>query len=289
MSLIRKSTDSLSGNDKVRHYLQNSTNNSLKMLDNSSSNHLFSLEEYRLCSSLESDSPSHSDLSTESSLSDPIVYSNTIRSNLSSDEDLDFNIGFAQMIDEEEILHKNNEFILAEYFRQSSNSTIFNDDYETITTDYTKPHAHFLHDSTYTLCSAERYSAYTEDNQGNEGRTGLAIRSNSLNVLQLDDNSTFVETTPKKVVRFADMLVGDEDSLNIEQSCRDWTDRLPLSENGLRGNYPPLELILVPQGGLGQTRKNLKGFIPMRLWSLVTVVLLKFLFGILPTDSSNDS
>jgi hypothetical protein len=213
MSVIRKSTDSLSGNDKVRHYLQNSTNNSLKMLDNSSSNHLFSLEEYRSCSSLESDSPSHSDLSTESSLSDPIVYSNTIRSNLSSDEDLDFNIGFAQMIDEEEILHENNEFILAEYFRQSSNSTIFNDDYEKITADYTKPRAHFLHDSTYTLCSPERYSAYTEDNQDNEERTGLAIRSNSLNVLQLDDNSTFVQTAPKKVVRFADMLGLDLESI----------------------------------------------------------------------------
>ncbi len=105
-----------------------------------------------------------------------------------------------------------NEF--EEYFRESSNSTIFNDEYDFNNDDTIKTipikqqrRASFLHDSTYTLCSQDRFSAYTEDDQENEQINGFVLRSNSLSILQLDGKSTFVEKASKKVVRFADMLV----------------------------------------------------------------------------------
>jgi len=126
MSLTRKSNDCLSINDKVIHYLHCSTNNSLKMLGKTTSNNLFTIQEHRLCSCSENDSlssssssimdsSSRSDFSTESSLSDPIVYGSIINSNISSDEDLDFNIGFEQISDDEDeqnVLNKNNAGIL---------------------------------------------------------------------------------------------------------------------------------------------------------------------------------
>jgi hypothetical protein len=263
MSLSRKSTNILSSKDKVIHYLQNSTNNCLNMLENTSTNNnLFSIQQHRLrcCSENDSlsssssssivDSLSRSDFSAESSLSDPIAHCSIISSNISSDEDLDFNIGFDQITDDEDdqhILNKNNagmfpiyiyifEFLVLffldavtllgestldarinefeEYFRESSNSTIFNDEYDFNNDDTIKTipikqqrRASFLHDSTYTLCSQDRFSAYTEDDQENEQINGFVLRSNSLSILQLDGKSTFVEKASKKVVRFADMLV----------------------------------------------------------------------------------
>jgi hypothetical protein len=106
------------------------------------------------------------------------------------------------------------ESLVDEYLRQSSNSTVFNDEYElanddTLTEYYAKQQrrASFLHDSTYTLCSTDRFSAYTEDDQDNEPTAGPPIRSHSLSIFTIDNQSTFVEKAPKKVVRFADMMV----------------------------------------------------------------------------------
>lgn len=105
---------------------------------------------------------------------------------------------------------------LEEYLRKSYSSTnlIDDDDFnndDTITADQTKqqPRATFLHDSTYTLCSPDRFSAYTEgDDQENEPMTnGIGIRSNSLGIVQLNTKSALLDKAPKKVVRFADMLV----------------------------------------------------------------------------------
>jgi hypothetical protein len=86
----------------------------------------------------------------------------------------------------------------------------FNND-DTITANQTKQQqrASFLHDSTYTLCSQDRFSAYTEgDDQENEqNMNGAGIRSNSLGIVQLNRKSALLDKAPKKVVRFADMLV----------------------------------------------------------------------------------
>jgi len=104
-----------------------------------------------------------------------------------------------------------NEF--DEYLGQSSNETNDDDDYDfidddSVTYNYTKQRrASFIQGSTYTLCSQDRFSAYTEDDHENEQITTFALRSNSLSVFQLDGTSTFLEKAPKKVVRFADMLV----------------------------------------------------------------------------------
>jgi hypothetical protein len=105
-----------------------------------------------------------------------------------------------------------NEF--DEYLGQSSNETNDNDEYDFIDDDkitynnYTKQRrTSFIHGSTYTLCSQDRFSAYTEDDHENERITTFALRSNSLSVFKLDETSTFLEKAPKKVVRFADMLV----------------------------------------------------------------------------------
>jgi len=104
-----------------------------------------------------------------------------------------------------------NEF--DEYLGQSSNETNDVDDYDfidgdNVTYNYTKQRrASFIHGSTYTLCSRDRFSAYTEDDHENEQITTFSVRSNSLRVFQLDETSRFLEKAPKKVVRFADMLV----------------------------------------------------------------------------------
>ena len=86
----------------------------------------------------------------------------------------------------------------------------FNND-DTITADQTKQsqRASFLHDSTYTLCSQDRFSAYTEDDdQENEHMiSGAGVRSNSLGIVQLNGKTALLDKAPKKVVRFADMLV----------------------------------------------------------------------------------
>jgi hypothetical protein len=108
-----------------------------------------------------------------------------------------------------------NEF--EEFVRQSSNSKIFNDEYQSnnddaITASYEKQpkRGTFLYDSTHTLCPEDRFLSYTEDDnddQESEHITGLTIRSNSLNVLQFNEKSTLLEKAPKKMVRFADVLV----------------------------------------------------------------------------------
>ena len=97
------------------------------------------------------------------------------------------------------------ESMVDEYLRQSSNSTVFNDDYEfnnddTLTEYYNKQQrrASFLHDSTYTLCSPDRFSAYREDDQNDEQPMGFPIRSHSLSIFPIEDQSTFVDKAPKK-------------------------------------------------------------------------------------------
>jgi len=122
MSLIRKSTDTLSSNDKVICYLQHSTNN------------LFSIQQHRLRCGSENDSSSSSssssiteilsgsDFSIESSLSDPVAHCSISSSNISSDEDLDFNMGFDQISDDEDdqyISNKNNAGILKKFTKTS--------------------------------------------------------------------------------------------------------------------------------------------------------------------------
>ena len=64
------------------------------------------------------DSLSRSDGSLESSLSDPIAQCSIISSNVSSDEDLDFNIGFEQNNDDDDehhICNKNNIGMVQSY------------------------------------------------------------------------------------------------------------------------------------------------------------------------------
>lgn len=106
----------LSSNDKVMHYLQNSTfrsttNNSLSMLKRSPSTNLYLLQHrLRHCSENDSISSSsssavgsstQSELSSESSLSDPVAHGSIGNSNRSS-EDIDFNIGFDQISDDDD-------------------------------------------------------------------------------------------------------------------------------------------------------------------------------------------
>ncbi|CAF1099497.1 unnamed protein product [Rotaria sordida] len=269
MSLKRISNDNINGdylssNDKVIHYLQNSTgsstkSNSLSMLKRSPSSNLYSLQHrLRYCSENDSissssssvmDSLSRSDASLESSLSDPVAHCSIFNSNISSEEDIDFCIGFAQIDDDDDDYddddEENNKYILnkkesdtvtllnkspedgrikklEDCILLSSNSTIFNDDYEfsnddTITSNRVKQqHNNFLHDSTFTLCSQDPFSAYTEDqdnDEENEPISGFSVRSHSLSILQFDEKTTLVEKAPKKAVRFADMLGLDLESI----------------------------------------------------------------------------
>jgi len=221
---------------------------------------------------------SRSDFSLGSSLSDPgghlsILSSNTSSSGIcstssdpgheegtsTSSEDLDFNLGFDQISenDDNEIANLNeidqdleceqnddenrpitkknsgdtatlldanesnlderiNE--LEEFLRKSYNSSYIDDDFnndDTLTADPTKSCSTFLHDSTYTLCSQDRFSAYTEsdDNENEDLSTRIGIRSNSLGIARVDRNAVLLDKTPKKVVRFADMLGLDLESI----------------------------------------------------------------------------
>ncbi|CAF2511276.1 unnamed protein product [Rotaria sp. Silwood2] len=273
MSLKNLSTnntheDYLSSNDKVIHYLQNSTGsstktNSLSMLRRSPSSNLYLLQNrLRYCSENDSissssssvmDSLSRSDFSLESSLSDPIAHCSIFNSNISSEEEIDFNIGFDQISDDDDddddyddnddynkkifnkkqldtvaLFNKSSEDInikkLEDFIYRSSNSTIFNGDCEINNNDIItlspikqqQQQNNLLHDSTFTLCSQDPFSAYTEDhdnNQENEAISGFSIRSNSLSALQTDKKSTLVEKAPKKAVRFADTLGLDLESI----------------------------------------------------------------------------
>lgn len=86
----------------------------------------------------------------------------------------------------------------------------FNND-DTITSDRIKQQQRpsFLHDSTHTLCPHDRFSDYLEeDEHENEVITnGIGVRSNSLGIVPNNRKSILLDKPPKKVVRFADMLV----------------------------------------------------------------------------------
>jgi hypothetical protein len=111
---------------------------------------------------------------------------------------------------------------LEEFLRNSYSSTnIDGDDFnndDTITADQTKQQqrASFLHDSTYTLCSPDRFSVYTDgdDHENEQMINGVIVRSNSLGIGQLNRKSALLDKAPKKVVRFADMLVSSVDNKN---------------------------------------------------------------------------
>ena len=130
MSLVGKPTDNvnkdyLSSNDKVINYLQNSTcsstkNNSLSMLKRSpSSNFRILQHRLRYCSENDSissssssvvDSLGRSECSFESNSSDPVAHCSLIASNMSSEEDIDFNIGFDQISDDDDDEDDNNDY-----------------------------------------------------------------------------------------------------------------------------------------------------------------------------------
>ena len=107
---------------------------------------------------------------------------------------------------------------LEDFLRKSYSSTHLddNDDFnndDTITVDPSKQQqrATFLHNSTYTLCPQDRFSAYAEDDDTDDHEQmmngGAVMRSNSLGIVQLNGKSALLDKAPKKVVRFADMLV----------------------------------------------------------------------------------
>jgi hypothetical protein len=108
---------------------------------------------------------------------------------------------------------------LEEFLRKSYSSTStgliddgdFDND-DTITADRIQhpARASFLHDSTYTLCPQDRFSAYTDhDEHDDEHMIGrITLRSNSLGINPLNTKSALLDKAPKKVVRFADVLVG---------------------------------------------------------------------------------
>ncbi|UJR37857.1 hypothetical protein I4U23_030547 [Adineta vaga] len=234
------------------------------------------------------DSLSRSDFSLGSSLSDPGGYCNIFSSNTSSSgicstfsdvgheegtstssEELDFNLGFDQISDNDDmeianlneiddddddddeyeqhdgdnqrtsiknntesgdtatLLDANDSNLdariseLEEFLRKSYNSTHI-DDYDfnnddTITANHTKKRsrASFLHDSTYTLCSQDRFSAYTEDDdhEQEQSTAGNCVRSNSLGIVPQNRKVALLDKAPKKVVRFADMLGLDLESI----------------------------------------------------------------------------
>ncbi|CAF3860113.1 unnamed protein product [Adineta steineri] len=230
-------------------------------------------------SSSVNDTLSRSDFSLGSSLSDPggfcsIFSSNTSSSGIcstfsdvgheentsTSSEELDFNLGFDQISDNDDIevanldeindddeceyndkddqqmttensvetatlLDRNDSNLdariseLEEFLRKSYNSTNI-DDYEfnnddTITAHQTKQRASFLHDSTYTLCPQDRFSAYTDgdDHEDEHIANGIGIRSNSLGIVPSNRKAVLINKPPKKVVRFADKLGLDLESI----------------------------------------------------------------------------
>lgn len=105
---------------------------------------------------------------------------------------------------------------LENFICRSAESTILDGDFEfnsdaAVSSNDTKQQTNgLLHDSTYTLCSQDPFSAYTEaqdNDQQNETTAGIGLRSHSLSILQIDRKSNYVDKAPKKAVRFADMMV----------------------------------------------------------------------------------
>jgi len=117
---------------------------------------------------------------------------------------------------------------LEEYLRKSYSPTHMNDeddddDYpfnndDTITNDQNKiqHRTSLLNDSTHTLCAQDRFSTYTDeaaDQHDEQMINGIAIRSNSLGIVPLNSKAVLLDKAPKKVVRFADMLGLDLESI----------------------------------------------------------------------------
>lgn len=119
---------------------------------------------------------------------------------------------------------------LEEFLRKSYDSNdIYNcenhdfDHDDTITSDRNsyRARAPFLHDSNYSLSSQDRFTAYEDDDQENDQLTsGLPVRSNSLRIIPLNTNSALLDKAPKKVVRFADVLVSIKYYVNMQ--CRQY-------------------------------------------------------------------
>lgn len=86
----------------------------------------------------------------------------------------------------------------------------FNND-DTITANQTKSRQRtsLLHDSTYTLCAQDRFAAYATDadQEGEQTNTGLGVRSHSLGIAPAKRPGALLDKAPKKVVRFADVMV----------------------------------------------------------------------------------
>ncbi|CAF1090797.1 unnamed protein product [Adineta ricciae] len=298
MSLNAKATNGngnvdttfLSSNHKVIHYLQNSTlnsNNSSNILrkPTAQTSDLFPAKETSVNNNIDQQSSTRirscSEAGSSSSANDTlssIFSSNTSSSGIcstfsdagheegtsTSSEELDFNLGFDQISDNDDLEIANLNEIdddeceqregdqqristknwttsgdtatlldtnesnldariseLEEFLRKSYNSSNI-DDYEfnnddTITANQTKqkPRVPFLHDSTHTLCAQDRFSAYTEDDDHEHEQitNGIGVRSNSLGIVSPNKNVALLDKAPKKVVRFADMLGLDLESI----------------------------------------------------------------------------
>ncbi|CAF2848091.1 unnamed protein product [Rotaria sp. Silwood2] len=116
---------------------------------------------------------------------------------------------------------RNNE--LERFLRKSYSSTTLNGNIEfnnddTITDKQIRQQqqrASLLHDSTYTLCSPDRFSVYSENNDHEKYKASYIIgrRFNSLGVALLDRKSAILDKPTKKIVRFADMLGLDLESI----------------------------------------------------------------------------
>lgn len=92
------------------------------------------------------------------------------------------------------------------------------DNDDTITNEHSKlqHRASLLNDSTRTLCAQDRFSTYTDeaaDRHDEQMINGIAIRSNSLGIVPLNSKTVLLDKAPKKVVRFADMLGLDLESI----------------------------------------------------------------------------
>ena len=86
----------------------------------------------------------------------------------------------------------------------------FNND-DTITANQTEQRNRlsFLHDSTIKLCPRNRFTVSTSaaDEEDDAMINSMSVRSNSCDIGSLDKKAPLLNKTPKKVVRFADVLV----------------------------------------------------------------------------------
>ncbi|CAF4328507.1 unnamed protein product [Rotaria sp. Silwood2] len=228
------------------------------------------------------DTLSRCDFSFHSSLSDNNRRCSTFSSNTSSSgicsafsdvgheesasmlsEDLDFNLGFDQIsdnddfetfsldeIDEYEQNERENQRIsnknscntatlvdfgqsnsdgrnkeLEKFLRKSYSSTTLNGNIEfhndneitnrQIKQQQQQQRASLLHDSTYTLCSPDRFSVYSgcDDHEKDKVAHAIGTRSNPLGIALIHRKSALLNKTQKKVVHFADMLGLDLESV----------------------------------------------------------------------------